>query len=133
MADVDIKFEHKGDFGKTFNFLHRAEKYIPGLVGRLNYYGQMGVQALQATTPKDTGLTADSWHYRVNNPSKGIYRLEWYNTNVKDGYANVAILIQYGHATRNGGYVQGIDYINPAMKPIFEKIAANCWREVSGS
>lgn len=131
MAD-GIRITQTGDFGKTFDFLRRAQKYVDKFVSRLDYYGKMGVDALSAATPRDTGLTADSWHYRVVNPSKGIYSLEWYNTNINNG-VNIAIIIQYGHATGNGAYIRGIDYINPAMRPVFEKIAANCWKEVSGT
>lgn len=131
MAD-GIRITQTGDFSKTFDFLRRAQKYVEQFVRRLDYYGKMGVDALVAGTPKDTGLTANSWNYRVVNPSKGFYRLEWYNTNINNG-VSIALIIQYGHATGNGVYIRGIDYINPAIRPVFEKIAANCWKEVNAA
>ena len=84
----------------------------------------MGVEALQSATPKDSGLTADSWSYVIED-----WGLSFTNSNINNGYS-VALLIQYGHGTRGGGYVQGIDFINPALRPIFERIADECWKEV---
>lgn len=95
----------------------------------LNRYAQEGVDALSAATPRDTGTTADSWSYEIRR-GNGQVTIYWTNSNAPYGVP-VAVLIQYGHATRNGGYVQGIDYINPALKPIFEKMAENIWREVT--
>lgn len=117
-------------FGKTYNFLKRAKKYIPSLLKRLDYYGKMGVEALKDATPRNTGVTADSWIYYIAQPKPGQFSIIWRNTNLVNDWASVAVLIQYGHATRNGGYVEGIDYINPTMRPIFEKMAKNCWKEV---
>ena len=94
----------------------------------LDRYGQMGVNALASATPVDTGLTAQSWKYRIVK-TRGRYTIEWYNTNVHNG-SNVAILIQYGHGTGTGGFVQGRDYINPATRPIFDQIADDVWRKV---
>ena len=88
-------------------------------------YGAQGVEALRSATPKDSGLTANSWTYTIENWGIGFN-----NGNVQNGYS-VALLIQHGHATKNGGYVQGIDFINPALRPIFDKIAEECWKEVN--
>lgn len=117
-----IKITSSGDFKKTLDFLDRLKRR--DIYRDLDRYGRMGVDALSRATPVRTGLTANSWGYRVL-PGKrpGI---EWYNTN-----GNVAILIQYGHGTGTGGYVQGRDYINPAMRPIFDQIAADVWKKVS--
>lgn len=102
--------------------------YLNGLAAK---YGPKGVAALQEATPKDHATTADSWTYEVIQ-RRGYFSIQWLNTNVEEpGTIPVAVLIQYGHATRNGGYVEGIDYINPAMQPIFEQIAADMWREVT--
>lgn len=95
----------------------------------LNQTGEMGVQALSQATPVDTGLAASSWKYRVVKGDKSS-RVEWYNTDVEGG-CNVAILLQYGHGTRNGAYVEGIDYINPALQPIFDIMADYLWEEVT--
>ena len=117
----------KGDYKKTEQFLTSALQ--TDFVKVLKSYGDLGVQELAARTPADSGLTADSWTYDIS-VAKGSYTISWYNTNVNQGH-NIAILIQYGHGTRNGGYVQGQDYINPAIQPIFEKLADALWREVS--
>lgn len=121
-----ITFVHKGDFKKTEDFLKSAN--TKGIKSILSSYGQMGVEALAAATPKRSGKTAASWTYTIEE-SKGSVSIVWSNTNVNDG-VNIAVLIQYGHGTRNGGYVKGIDYINPAMRPVFEKIADGAWKEV---
>lgn len=122
-----ITFSHKGGFQHTEKFLKYAtnkELYIP----ILEKYAREGVAALSSATPKDSGLTAESWKYKIT-ASKGLYSITWMNTNVVDGVP-IAIILQYGHATRNGGYVQGIDYINPALKPIFDKLSNALWQEV---
>lgn len=121
-----ITFSHKGDFKKTFNFLEKAQKLT---MPDLHFYGERGVAALRLATPRDTGKTANSWHYEVVRTENG-FALRFCNTNVVDGWANVAVLIQYGHSTKSGVYVEGIDYINPAIKPIFEEIARDLWKEV---
>lgn len=90
----------------------------------------MGVDALREATPKRTGKTADSWSYEIKITDRFV-TITWKNSNVVDGWANVAVLIQYGHATRGGAYVKGIDYINPAMRPVFEKMAQEVWMEVT--
>lgn len=123
-----ISVRHKGDFSNI-------EKLLKKSLGRnyrelLRQYGERGVAALAAATPKKTGKTASSWSYEIVE-TKDTVSVHWFNTNVQGGYANVAILIQCGHGTRNGGYVEGIDYINPALKPIFQELADAAWKEVT--
>lgn len=125
----EIKMTQKGEFNRTLRFLSDAKNYKAISYKILDRYGKEGVQALAAYTPKDTGLTSESWNYRIEDNGKSL-RIVWYNTNVSEGWANVAVLIQYGHGTKNGGYVEGVDYINPAMNPIFEKIEKSIWEEV---
>lgn len=122
-----IKFKQKGDFKKTQKFFERSGKgdFYKGLQS----FGEQGVIALRDATPKKTGKTANSWSYSINKSKKGI-SLTWNNSNINDG-AHVAILIQYGHATPSGYYVEGIDYINPALKPIFDEIGKQVWWEVT--
>ena len=95
----------------------------------LSHYGDEGVIALRNATPVDSGLTADSWYYEIENTKDGL-SIHWNNRNVNKG-VNIAVIVQFGHGTRNGGYVVGRDYINPALKPIFDEIADKAWREVS--
>lgn len=121
-----ISFNHKGDLSITTRFLLNAKKKTP--LDILNRYGQAGVNALASATPVDTGETAASWGYTVSDNGK-YYKITWTNSNVNNG-SLIAILLQYGHGTRNGGYVQGTDYINPAIKPIFDNIAEAAWQEV---
>ena len=122
-----VNFTHKGNFKNTERFFKAAQNNE--IIKKLSQYGEKGVKALSAATPVDTGKTANSWIYEIV-VEKGKTSIIWSNTNVVKGYANVAILLQYGHATRNGGYVQGRDYINPALKPIFDEIADAAWKEV---
>lgn len=121
-----IRITGKGDFRKTTDGLTRLLK--GDLYTDLDRYGKMGVQALSKATPVETSLTAHSWQYRIirdrNHP-----RIEWYNTHSVNG-TSVAILIQYGHGTGTGGYVVGRDYINPAMRPLFDQIADELWKKV---
>lgn len=124
-----ISVKTKGEFKNTEKFLERAKKI--DLRRILTRYGEMGVAALSAATPVDTGKTASSWGYRVEI-SKGTSSVVWTNSNVNKG-VNIAIILQYGHGTRNGGYVEGRDYINPALAPIFEDLASDAWKEVTGS
>ena len=121
-----ITFKHKGNFERTDRLLKGAKekKYLKVL----DKYGQEGVAALAAATPTDSGLTAESWDYKIQNGS-GEYRIMWTNSNVNDGVP-IAIIIQYGHGTGTGGYVQGRDYINPAMRSVFDNIADKAWEEV---
>lgn len=123
-----IKVEAKGDFRKTNSFFERLLEV--GKLGMLDKYGALGVKALKENTPKDTGLLADSWDYVIEH-GKGYSKITWINTDIEGG-CNVAVLIQYGHATKNGGYVQGIDFVNPAMAPVFDQIAEKAWKEVTG-
>nr|DAH12804.1 MAG TPA: type I neck protein [Caudoviricetes sp.] len=95
----------------------------------LHQYGQMGVDALAAATPKDTGKTAGSWYYDIGIDTNGL-KITWRNSNENKG-VNIAIILQYGHGTRNGGYVKGIDYINPALKSVFSDLADAIWTEVN--
>lgn len=121
-----IVFKQKGNFKKTRKFLKRCSNLQ--LDDLLDQYGKEGVEALARATPKDTGKTAASWSYAVHK-SDGRITITWSNSNIVDGVP-IAVILQYGHGTRNGGYVEGADYINPAMRPIFERIAQRAWGEV---
>lgn len=123
---MKISFTSKGDFSKTIKFLNKVKNVKINDI--LSKYGKIGVNALSQATPKDSGVTSRSWNYKieVNNDNASIV---WYNTNVVKG-VNIAVILQYGHGTRNGGWVEGRDYINPAMKPVFDKIADQVWKEV---
>ena len=123
-----ISFVQKGNFSKTDSFLEKMLNVAK--IGELDKYGREGVAALEAATPVDSGITAKSWSYKIErNP--GQTSIVWCNSCIENGY-NVAVLIQYGHGTKNGGFVQGRDYINPAIQPIFDKIAEKVWKEVTG-
>lgn len=127
-ANKIVSVTNKGDFQKT-------ERFLSGVIGshyrrKLEHYGELGVRALSAATPRDTGKTASSWKYEIVEED-GRLAVYWTNTNIHN-YVNIAIILQYGHATRNGGWVEGIDYINPTMKPIFEEMARVAWKEVIG-
>lgn len=122
-----IHVSQKGDFVKT-------EKFLKKSLGRdwmsvLKQYGEKGVRALSAGTPVDTGRTAASWSYEIIQ-NDGKVSVVWSNSNVQKG-VNIAIILQYGHGTRNGGWVAGRDYINPALHPIFDEMANSAWREVT--
>lgn len=127
---MKINFEHKGNFNKLETFLTKSLHISPVVLPILNKYGKRGVEALKEATPKDTGKTADSWKYEIIKDERGNYQIVWSNTNVVDDWANIAILLQYGHATRNGGYVKGVDYINPAIEKVFQGMADEAWKEV---
>lgn len=122
-----ITFRQKGDFSKLTRFLERAKETIR--LGNLDKYGREGVAALASATPIDSGKTASSWYYKIENKN-GYASINFCNSNINKGVP-IAIILQYGHGTRNGGYVQGRDYINPAIRPIFDKIADDAWREVT--
>lgn len=122
-----ISFKHRGTLDKTTKFLKRASS--GDYLQVLNYYGQQGVNALSSATPYDTGTTASSWDYEITQTPEGV-AIYWTNSNINDGVP-IAVILQYGHGTRNGGYVQGRDYINPAMAHIFDKIATEAWKEVT--
>ena len=124
-----VIFKHTGDLRKTTDFLSRVQQIRYRDI--LERYGQKGVDALSAATPRDTGKTASSWGYKINIDRSGIFSISFTNSNVVDGVP-VAIIIQYGHGTRNGGYVQGRDYINPVIQPLFDEMANDLWKEVAG-
>jgi hypothetical protein len=119
----------RGSFRKTLKALETLKS--GDIFSSLERYGVMGMDALSNATPVDSGLAARSWGYRVRT-SRGRYILEWYNTNIENGI-QVVILIQYGHGTGTGGYVQGRDFINPAIRPIFDKIADDVWEKVKNA
>lgn len=122
-----ITFRHKGNFNKLTVFLEKADR--TARLKDLDKYGREGVAALASATPVDTGLTASSWYYEIKRQN-GVVALNFCNSNVNNGIP-IAIIIQYGHGTRNGGWVEGRDYINPAIQPIFDRIANDAWREVT--
>lgn len=122
-----ISFRHKGDFSKLTRYLERVKGVVH--LGVLDKYGREGVAALASATPVDSGLTASSWYYKVENKN-GRCSITFHNSNIQNGVP-IAIILQYGHGTRNGGWVQGRDYINPAIQPIFDKITNDAWREVT--
>ena len=122
-----ISFRHKGDFSKLTVYLEKAKK--TARLSDLEKYGQEGVAALASATPIDTGETASSWYYEIEHKS-GSAKIKFCNSNVQNGVP-IAIILQYGHATGNGGWVEGRDYINPAIQPVFDKIANSAWREVT--
>ena len=122
-----ITITQKGSFKHIEAYLSRLR--TDDLYSVLNKYGAMGVAALSAATPRDSGATAEGWYYSIQR-AKGYYSIRWHNNNRRDDIP-IAVLIQYGHATRNGGYVQGVDYIMPAIRPIFDRIADEAWKEVT--
>ena len=122
-----ISFRQKGDFSKFTRFLERMKEGVH--LGDLDKFGREGVAALSSATPVDTGVTASSWYYKITNKN-GVARISFYNSNIQNGVP-IAIILQYGHATGTGGWVEGRDYINPAVRPVFDKIADTAWREVT--
>jgi hypothetical protein len=129
---VEISFTTKGSFKNTEKFL-REMKNINSHIRRVaEAEAQRGVQALIAATPKDSGLAASSWGYKIVQNGRRV-QIVWTNNNEENGGFPVAIMLQYGYGTGSGGYVQGRDYINPAMKPLFEKIADNVWKAVKSA
>lgn len=122
-----ISVKQRGSFDKTEKFLKKS--FGRNYIGVLEKFGQQGVAALSAATPVDSGVTATSWSYEIIQNGSSI-SIVWNNLNVQKG-VNIAIILQYGHGTRNGGYVSGRDYINPALKPIFDKMADSAWKEVT--
>lgn len=122
-----ITFRQKGDFSKLNRYLERVKETVR--LGDLDKYGRAGVAALASATPVDTGLTASSWYYEIERQN-GSVSLTFHNSNIQNGVP-IAIILQYGHGTGTGGWVQGRDYINPAIQPIFDEIAINAWREVT--
>ena len=122
-----ISFRQKGDFSKLTRFLERAKESVKS--GDLDKYGREGVAALSSATPIDSGKTANSWSYEIINKD-GSVTITFNNSNIQNGVP-IAIILQYGHGTRNGGWVQGRDYINPAIQPVFDEIVDKAWREVT--
>lgn len=122
-----ISFSNNGDFSKTINFLTKSSNN--SMLKNLDQFGEEGVKALSSNTPIDSGLTANSWKYKIET-NKGKTTISWYNTNNVEG-VSIAVILQYGHGTQNGGWIEGRDYINPSMKPIFDKIAEQAWKEVT--
>ena len=122
-----VKFTVKGDFKKTSDFLKALKERRQFRI--LEKYAQRGVDALREATPKRTGLTSESWSYEIEQTPKSIV-ISWTNSNFNQGVP-IALVIQYGHGLPKGGYVKGVDYINPAMQPIFDELADQVWKEVS--
>lgn len=123
---MGIWLANKGSF-------KRSEKWFKKIIGTdymnvLHEYGRKGVENLSASTPVDTGLTASSWYYKIKKED-GKISVNWFNSNINDG-VNIAIILQYGHGTGNGGYVVGRDYINPSLRPVFDEMADKAWKEV---
>lgn len=122
-----ISFRHKGDFSKLTRYLERAKNAVR--LGDLDRYGREGVAALSSATPVDSGLTASSWYYEIVR-KEGSVSIVFNNSNIQNGVP-IAVILQYGHGTGTGGWVQGRDYINPAIRPIFDRIANDAWKEVT--
>ena len=129
-----ITVKQRGDFKNLDRYLKKSLKRGLGWLykDKLEKYAQQGVSVLAANTPLRTGLTASSWTYDIEMSDNGsTLSIVWSNKNIQGGYANIALLLQYGHGTRNGGYVTGIDYINPSLQPIFDRMANAAWKEVT--
>lgn len=124
-----ITVRQKGDYSKVTKYFERVKK--AARVSRLEKYAKAGVAALSSATPVDSGLTASSWYYEIQN-GQGFTKIDFCNSHINKGVP-IAIILQYGHGTGTGGWVQGRDYINPAIQPIFDKIAADAWREVTNA
>lgn len=122
-----ISFRHKGDFSKLTSFLEKAKQTVR--IGDLDRYGREGVAALASATPIESGETASSWYYEIEQ-KPGSVTISFNNSHVNDGVP-IAVILQYGHGTGTGGWVEGRDYINPAIQPVFDKIANDAWREVT--
>ena len=122
-----ISFRQKGNFSKTMQFLVKAKKGVK--LSDLDKYGREGVAALASATPVDTGETANSWYYEIVHEN-GTITITFNNSHIQNGVP-IAVILQYGHGTGTGGWVEGRDYINPAIQPLFDKIAENAWREVT--
>ena len=124
-----ITIRQKGNFANLTRYFERAKKYAR--ISELDKYGKQGVEALASATPIDTGKTASSWYYTIES-NKQSAKITFCNSNIQNGVP-IAIILQYGHGTGTGGWVEGRDYINPAIRPIFDKIVDNAWREVTNS
>ena len=124
-----VKFEVSGGFTKTERFLNRMKRRE--YLNVLDEFGRDGVQALRNATPVDSGATAEAWDYEIKR-TRNYTEIVWTNSNINDGVP-IAVILQYGHGTGTGGYVQGRDYINPALRPIFDKIAEKAWKVVTSA
>ncbi|HAU86360.1 MAG TPA: hypothetical protein DCW90_12950 [Lachnospiraceae bacterium] len=122
-----ITFRQKGDFSKLNRYFEKLKESIK--IGDLDKYGKAGVDALSSATPSDTGKTASSWYYEIERSNKSV-SIQFKNSNINDGVP-IAVILQYGHDTGTGGWVEGRDYINPSIQPIFDKIANDAWKEVT--
>lgn len=122
-----IRFRQKGDFSKLSRYMERVKNAVR--LGDLDKYGREGVAALASATPVDSGVTASSWYYEIVRKN-GSVSIEFYNSNIQNGVP-IAIILQYGHGTGTGGWVEGRDYINPTIRPLFDEIANNAWKEVT--
>lgn len=122
-----ISIRQKGDFSKLNGYLEKLKNIVK--IGDLDRYGREGVQALSSATPKDSGETASSWYYEITHKKESI-SITFKNSNINEGVP-IAIILQLGHGTNNGGWVEGRDYINPAIRPVFDKIANQAWKEVT--
>ena len=122
-----IRFRHKGDFSKLTNYLGHVKNGVRP--SDLEKYGQQGVEALSSATPVDTGKTANSWYYKIKE-SKSSVSIVFCNSNIQNGVP-IAIILHYGHGTNYGGWVEGLDYINPTIRPVFDEILNNAWKEVT--
>lgn len=124
---MKVTFRSKGDWSRTKRFLERCREVVR--LGEFDKYGRIGVQALADNTPRLTGKTAESWEYHIERKG-GAFSIVWTNSNINDG-VQIAVILQYGHGTGTGGYVEGVDYIRPAIRPVFDKIADDLWKEVT--
>lgn len=124
-----VKFEVSGSFTKTERFLNRMKRRE--YLNVLDEFGRDGVQALRNATPVDSGATAEAWDYEIKR-TRNYTEIVWTNSNINDGVP-IAVILQYGHGTGTGGYVQGRDYINPAIRPVFDKIAEKAWKVVTSA
>ena len=127
MSKSIITITHKGNFSRTEKFMNRALRRNYRQI--LERYGQRGVEILQSVTPRDTGKTAASWYYEIYDDGKAVH-LSWFNSNENHG-VSIVLLLLYGHGLQNGGYVQGNDFVTPAMQPLLNELAKKAWREVT--
>lgn len=125
-----IKYASRGEWKKTRNWLSKVMRHNP-YNSTLQKYGKRGVEALKNNTPVSTGITAESWFYEITEEKKGVYKITWCNSNLENEWFNVALYLQLGHATGSGTWVEGIDYINPALAPVFNNMAEKVWEEFS--
>ena len=126
---MGVTFRQKGSFDKTTSFLMKASDN-KRVLQILKKYGERGIVLLAQATPKDTGTTANSWEYEILTTNEG-YKLAFNNTNYASNGTPIVVLLNYGHGKRNGGYVKGTYFINPVLKPLFEKLSTDLWNEVN--